>query len=168
LQSSVSSLRTIAIISMLALGFAAVGSGQSDTPGNKEEHDFPAPTNLKVLPRTLSGAQVRAIMHQWEDALGAECATCHVRDAKDPDLNGRPRFNYADDSKPEKVAARLMYTMVEDINSNYVAKIENSGVPVNCWTCHRGRIAPEPSVAESGRLSKAIRFFTYPEPQSTR
>jgi hypothetical protein len=55
-------------------------------------------------------------MHQWEDARGTECVTCHVRDTKDPDANGITRFNYADDSEPEKVAARVMYAMVEDIN----------------------------------------------------
>jgi Photosynthetic reaction centre cytochrome C subunit len=108
---------------------------------------FPPPTNLKVLPKDLTGAQVREIMHRWEDALGVDCATCHVRNEKDLNANGEPRLNYADDSKPEKQAARVMYTMVEDINANYVAKIENSGVPVNCWTCHRGRIAPEPNIS---------------------
>ena len=108
---------------------------------------YPAPTNLKVLPKDLSGAQVREIMHQWEDELGAECATCHVRDPKNLGPNGRPQFNYADDSKPEKATARVMYTMVEDINVNYIAKIEGSGLPVSCGTCHRGKIAPEPFAA---------------------
>ncbi|HUB28964.1 MAG TPA: c-type cytochrome [Terracidiphilus sp.] len=140
-----SSALSLAASSILVFGLFAAVPEKTAAADDKGSAEYPAPTNLKVLPKSLSGAQVREIMHQWESALGAECATCHVRDAKDPDANGHARFNYADDSKPEKAAARVMYQMVETINSNYVAKIENSGVPVDCWTCHRGRIAPEPS-----------------------
>jgi Photosynthetic reaction centre cytochrome C subunit len=119
-------------------------SAQNGNENSQQAHAYPKPTNLKVLPKDLDGAQVREIMRQWEEALGADCATCHIRDPRNLGPNGRPQFNYADDSKPEKAAARLMYSMVEDINVNYVAKVENSGVPVSCGTCHRGRIGPEP------------------------
>ena len=43
-----------------------------------------------------------------------------------------------------KGTARIMYEMTEEINSNYVAKVEGSGMPVTCGTCHRGEISPEP------------------------
>ena len=43
-----------------------------------------------------------------------------------------------------KAVARLMYTMTEEINSNYIAKVEGSGMPVTCGTCHRGHVSPEP------------------------
>jgi hypothetical protein len=43
-----------------------------------------------------------------------------------------------------KEIARLMYTMTEEINSGFSAKIDNSGMPVTCGTCHQGRISPEP------------------------
>jgi|SRR5580658_4475321 hypothetical protein len=69
---------------------------------------------------------------------------CHVRNPKDFGPNGRPRFNYADDSKKEKKTARLMYTMVDTINVNFVSKVPNSGIPVSCGTCHRGHLALEP------------------------
>ena len=39
-----------------------------------------------------------------------------------------------------------MYKMVEDINSNYISKIDSSGAPVTCGTCHRGHLSPEPFV----------------------
>ena len=108
----------------------------------EQHHEEPAPTNLKVLPKTMTGEQVHQLMHQWEAALGAECSTCHAADPKNIGPNGRPRLNFADDSKPEKNTARLMYQMVEDINKNYVGKIDNSGVPVTCGTCHRGHLDP--------------------------
>jgi len=107
---------------------------------------FPAPTNLKVLPKNLTGQQVRDIMENWEGSLGVHCDTCHTADPKNIAPNGRPRMNFADDSKPEKNSARLMYTMLEDINVNYVAKVPNSGMAVTCGTCHRGRLNPEPFV----------------------
>jgi len=107
---------------------------------------YPAPTNLKVLPKNLTGDEVHEIMEQWEGALGAHCNTCHTPDPGHIGPNGRPLLNYADDSKPEKATARFMYTMTEEINRNYVAKIESSGAPVTCGTCHRGHLGPEPFV----------------------
>ena len=102
----------------------------------------PAPTNLKVLPKTMTGDEVRDLMHKWEAELGTECSTCHAADPKNIGPNGRPRLNFADDSKPEKNTARLMFKMVEDINTNYISMVENSGVPVTCGTCHHGHLDP--------------------------
>jgi hypothetical protein len=107
---------------------------------------YPAPTNLKVLPKNLTGQQVHEIMEQWEGSLGAHCNTCHTADPKNLDPRGRPRLNFADDSKQEKLTARLMYTMTEDINVNYVSKVPSSDVAVTCGTCHRGHLGPEPFV----------------------
>lgn len=107
---------------------------------------YPAPTNLKVLPKNLTGQQVHDIMEQWEGSLGAHCNTCHTADPKNIGPNGRPRLDFVDDSKPEKATARAMYTMMEDINRNHIAKIDSSGAPVTCGTCHRGHLGPEPYV----------------------
>jgi Photosynthetic reaction centre cytochrome C subunit len=131
-----------------SLVFAAQGpepSPQSQpAPPSHPSHDMPAPTNLKVLPRNLSGPQIHEIMEQWEGALGTNCKTCHVVDRKKLGPDGKPTLNYADDSKEEKQTARKMFTMVENINTNYIAKIDSSGAPVTCGTCHRGHLGPEP------------------------
>ncbi|MGA2351758.1 MAG: c-type cytochrome [Terracidiphilus sp.] len=150
---------TVATV-LLAAAALAVAQAQQALPslqpmaGNLPEvenhHEHPAPTNLMVLPENLSGEQVHEIMEGWEAALGTHCSTCHAPDPKNIGPNGRPRLNYADDSKPEKTIARRMYGMTEDINKNYVSKIKNSGAPVTCGTCHRGHIAPEPFVAPAG------------------
>lgn len=116
--------------------------GQAGGPPPKRE--YPAPTNLKVLPKNLTGEQVHEIMEKWEGSLGAHCNTCHAADPKNIGPNGRPRLNFADDSKEEKLTARLMYKMTEDINVNYVSKVPNSDEPVTCGTCHRGHLGPEP------------------------
>jgi hypothetical protein len=99
-----------------------------------------------VLPKNLTGEQVHEIMEGWEGMLGTSCKTCHVEDKKNLAPNGRPRLNFADDSKDEKKTARVMFKMMEDINSNYIAKIDSSGEPVTCGTCHRGHLGPEPYV----------------------
>ena len=112
-----------------------------------EQHNHPAPTNLKVLPKNLTGEQVHEIMEGWEAALGAHCNTCHTADPKNLGPNGRPRLNFADDSKEEKTTARLMFQMTEEINKNYISKVPNSDMPVTCGTCHRGHLGPEPFVA---------------------
>jgi hypothetical protein len=110
--------------------------------------NFPAPTNLKVLPKDTSGREVRDIMEKWAGSLGVHCDTCHMADTKNPGPNGRPRLNFPDDSKPDKQIARIMYTMTEQLNKDYISKAmdldkDNEGSPVTCGTCHRGHKMPE-------------------------
>ena len=130
---------------------------------------FPAPTNLKVLPKTLTGEQVNDIMEQWESYLGVSCNACHAKDPKNQGPNGRPRVNYADDSKPEKSTARLMYTMTKDINENYVSMVpakEGAAAPtVTCGTCHRGKKDPEPFVISDDSPSQPTTGSTPTEPK---
>jgi mono/diheme cytochrome c family protein len=108
-----------------------------------------------VLPKTLTGKQVRDIMEQWQGQLGVHCNACHTADPKNVGPNGRPRLNFADDSKPEKNAARLMYTMTNKINDDTISMVDmnmdqaegshedHSEHKVTCGTCHRGHLKPE-------------------------
>jgi len=142
-------LATALLTAAIFAATAAAQAPQSPQPpagGMPPKHDHPAPTNLKVLPKDFTGEQVHEIMETWEGSLGAKCGTCHTPDPKNIGPNGRPRLNFADDSKEEKATARLMYTMTQDINRNYVSKVDNSGGPVTCGTCHRGHLGPEPFV----------------------
>src|SRR5580698_9971177 len=147
-------LATFAAAVALALLFAShteVFAAQNTAPNAAQaepvQHEkMPAPTNLKVLPHDLTGEQVHEIMHKWAAELGTNCKSCHTVDPKNLGPDGNPRLNYADDSKQEKQTARKMYQMVEDINVNHISKIDSSGEPVACGTCHRGHLAPEPYV----------------------
>ena len=160
-----------------AAAFAITALGQNpeaqkpQTGGAAEHHhhDEPAPTNLKVLPKDMTGEQVHELMHKWEADLGAECSTCHAADANRKMPNGRPALNFADDSKEEKNTARLMYRMMEDINKNYLSKVpehhhdrmadhdhdkvrdkdhdevadhDHDKAALSCGTCHRGHVHP--------------------------
>jgi photosynthetic reaction center cytochrome c subunit len=110
---------------------------------------FRAPRNLKVFPMNLSGRQVNDIMEEWSRSLGARCDACHAEATEIIAADDDSNLNYADDSKQMKIIARNMYGMTEEINSVHIAKIEGSGMPVTCGTCHRGHISPEPFVAPS-------------------
>jgi hypothetical protein len=121
---------------------------QGMPPGGGQMRNFPAPTNLKVLPKDTSGREVRDIMEKWAGSLGVHCDTCHMADAKNPGPNGRPRLNFPDDSKPDKQIARIMYSMTEQMNKDYISKAmdldkDDQGTPVTCGTCHRGHKMPE-------------------------
>jgi cytochrome c553 len=148
-------LSALALLTAVLFAVATVAQAPQAVPPQQpaaggpppEQHRHPAPTNLKVLPKNLTGEQVHEIMEQWEAALGAHCSTCHTPDPNNIGPNGRPRLNFADDSRPEKATARLMYKMTLDINQNYVSMVDSSGAPVTCGTCHRGHLGPEPWVA---------------------
>lgn len=105
---------------------------------------YPEPTNLQVLPRELTGQQVHELMEKWKTGLGMDCAACHAEDKQKVDADGRPLLNFASDAKAQKAVARLMYTMTEEINAKYIARIDTSGLPVTCGTCHRGHLGPVP------------------------
>lgn len=83
------------------------------------------PKNLKVL----DPANFMDTMRTFVPALGLAdkggCNFCHEMDR-------------SLDSKPEKVTARLMITMVKDINSKFPDGKEH----VTCYTCHRGSTMP--------------------------
>jgi hypothetical protein len=108
---------------------------------------MPKPTNLKVLPKTLTGEQVHEIMHAWAGALGTECNTCHAVDPNKKMPNGRPALDFPADTK-EKDTARLMVKMSRDINDNYTSMVESkhdnteAAKKVTCGTCHRGHLDP--------------------------
>jgi photosynthetic reaction center cytochrome c subunit len=129
-----------ALVAAAGAAFALAAAAQT-SPAPHEHPPAPAPTNLQVLPKTMTGEQVHELMHKWEASLGTECSTCHAADPNHKGPNGRPMLNFADDSKPEKATARLMVRMVEEINSQYIGKLDAPS-PVTCGTCHRGHLDP--------------------------
>jgi hypothetical protein len=125
----------------------APGAAMQATP--RQPRSYPAPTNLKVLPKDLTGAQVHEIMEGWAGDLGVHCDTCHAADPKNLGPNGKPRLNFASDEKDEKEMARIMYQMLEADKKDYVAKVaaldkmDEPAAPLTCGTCHRGQLDPE-------------------------
>ena len=162
LQSS-SIFRLAFAVALLATGFflaaaqaqAPGGPPGAESPPPASPRTFLAPTNLQVLPKDLSGQQVHDIMEQWAGSLGARCNACHVEDTENAEPDGRPHLDFSDDFKPMKSVARRMYAMTEEINRNYLAKVNDSGKLVTCGTCHRGRVSPEPFTVPAGEQPPA-------------
>jgi hypothetical protein len=128
----------------------ASGATQGPPPqgAGRPMRNYPPPTNLQVLPKDLTGREVHDIMETWQGSLGVKCEFCHTADPKNVDPNGRPRLKFDDDSKPDKQIARIMYTMTQQMNKEYVSKAmdldkDDMGSPVACGTCHRGHKMPE-------------------------
>jgi hypothetical protein len=149
-SSSLSHLAAAAIFAAILFPLFAIAQALQTQPSPSpvsgpphREFHFPQPKNLQVLPKNLTGDQVHHIMEGWSKALGTHCTTCH---SADPDASveaGRqPQLDFALDKKPEKKTARLMATMVEEINGNFIGKIDNAGIKVSCGTCHRGHLSP--------------------------
>jgi mono/diheme cytochrome c family protein len=109
---------------ILALGITLAG-GQPPTgqepgapapgPGRGQQA---APKNLKVLPKTWTGQQVRALMQTFAESLGVQCSHCHTVDPNaPPPAEGRgPTLDYSLDDKKEKILARKMIQMTMAIN----------------------------------------------------
>lgn len=114
----------------------------SNPPAQRRQ--MPAPTNLKVLPKDMTGPQVIAIMRKFEGDLGVGCSYCHARN---PSTN-RPDF--ASDANPIKDRARVMIKMANAINSEYLTQLTEPKAEsqVTCGTCHRGMPIPPAFVPE--------------------
>ena len=117
---------------------AAPPAAQAPRPG-QPRGPRPNPTNIKALPKDITGDQVITLMHQYEVDLGVECAFCHARNPE------TKRTDFPSDANPVKDKARMMIRMTDDINTKYLAQLPDrkSTDPVTCGTCHRGMSRPE-------------------------
>jgi hypothetical protein len=115
---------------------AAPPAGQQRAPRGPR----PAPTNIKALPKNITGDQLIALMRRYEGDLGVECEFCH---AQNPETK---RNDFASDANPVKESARYMITMTAELNDKWLADMPNrmGADPITCGTCHRG--AKHPSV----------------------
>jgi len=98
-------------------------------------------TNLKVLPEDIDSRELVNLMASFTRALGVRCSTCHVGEEGQPLAS----YDFADDDKLMKRKARVMLRMVEHINTEHLADLEERVEPrvrVECATCHRGTREP--------------------------
>jgi hypothetical protein len=132
---------------MVLSGIATFAISQDQTPTghgavtSAEVPDVPRgkPVNLQVLPADISAAQIGKLMKRFEADLGVTCNHCHV---EDPTTR---KFDYASDENPDKTTARLMISMLQDINDKYLARLGGDrryAVPVTCGSCHLGQSSP--------------------------
>ncbi len=119
-----------------ALIFALCTCWMGSVSSRDASTQAPAPTNLQVLPKDLSRAEVVQRMRVIATALGVRCDHCHIEQ--------RGEFEYAADGKDTKLIARTMMRMTQEINSRMLPQIGRApSIVVECSTCHRGTSRPE-------------------------
>ena len=148
----------VSIVSAQAPQGAAQGRGAAPQGrgGRGGPPAQPEPTNLQVLPKTMTRAQVVPIMQAFNAGLGVACNYCHVTAADAPAAGARgrggdapaapaapaaaadagrgrgaapaPQDDFAADTKAPKRVARTMMLMARDINTKLGAEM---GKPAN-------------------------------------
>jgi hypothetical protein len=136
------------VVALIVAAECSCGAQSTPSPpSRRQELVFQPPVNLTVLPKQLTGRQVHNIMEQWSGDLGVRCNACHEHESDGIVPGGRAHSRFADDSKPMKRIARLMYTMTQQINRTFITGDDRVPGPVTCGTCHRGNIRPVPFVS---------------------
>ncbi len=156
----------IVIAGLVTLSVCGAAAAQPAAP--QAGRGAAAPRNLQVLPKDTSPQDVVALMQQFTRALGVQCTYCHIEvtapllsaeeqaaaAAAAPPAAGRgrgrgrgagPQIDFAADDKRQKQTARLMLTLVNDINARLSSEIHKPAadiVTVRCATCHRGITNP--------------------------
>ena len=136
---------SILVLTLLICGCAAVQQQKAQPPRPDDLHFH----NLKVFPQNIPREELIAHMRSFNRALGVRCDFCHV-----PIAGSADEFDFPSDAKPAKDAARVMIRMTNDINNDYVAKIEGMYTTVSCWTCHRGATRPDVQPAAPATAAK--------------
>jgi hypothetical protein len=85
-----------------------------------------APKNLKVLPKTMSKADIKKLMKGVASSLGVQCDHCHDTD------------DFSKDTEKKEIA-RGMMTMTGEINQKFFKGEQEVG----CITCHNGQKEPK-------------------------
>jgi hypothetical protein len=98
--------------------------------------------NVHVFPRETPVSQVVGAMRSFSLGLGVRCTFCHVAE----EGASLAQTDFASDDKRNKLVARQMMRMVQEINRR-LDTIPQPGTPrvqVTCETCHRGVSRPVP------------------------
>jgi Photosynthetic reaction centre cytochrome C subunit len=136
---------TAALVLSCSIFGVAIGAAPQ-TPGIQAASDrvtvqqtsHPKPTNLKVLPKDISGDDIDKLMYGYQKQLGVPCGYCHEQNAE------TKQINYASDDNPVKQTARFMISMTGDINNKYLGQLGDRryAQPITCGNCHRGQAQP--------------------------
>jgi hypothetical protein len=109
-------------------------------PVRQQQNPIPEKfTNLQVLPKSITRAELVPIMRSFALGLGVRCEHCHVGEGND-----LSKFDFAADTKPPKDVARRMMRMLDRIERE---DLKGLGDParqpkLSCYTCHRGEKTP--------------------------
>ena len=139
---------------------AAAGRSFAQPPGKWPPDSL---VNVKVISRTASPTQVWGMMRNIAFGLGVTCTFCHVGQEGSP----LAQLDFASDEKRNKLVARQMMRMVQEINGRLdsIPARPTPALTVTCATCHRGVSRPVPlaaiiaEVATASGADSAIRLY---------
>ncbi len=118
----------VGLLSTIWLG-ARTSAQEQATPKPAEETMEQKHKNIQAL-KGVPASQLYQIMNQFNVALGADCAFCHVK-------NGE-QWEWDKDDKRAKQTARRMIQLTMGLNRDFF-----QGRPqVSCYTCHQGAEHP--------------------------
>jgi hypothetical protein len=128
-------MRSIACAALL-LAACIAGTVRAGAEADQIPAQF---TNLQVLPKDITRANLVAMMRQFCFDLDVRCEHCHVGEGND-----LSKFDFASDARPAKATARRMLAMVTAINTDHLKGIGDPATEpkVTCFTCHRGAAKP--------------------------
>lgn len=127
-----------AVIAVFAGVFALTAFTPGSTP-QPQEQEWKG-TNLKVLPKDITKAEIEEVMEGFKVALGVNCSFCHAENANDPS-----KLDFVSDANPRKETARWMMKMTQQINKKHFKhRDERTGAltQITCETCHNGSEHP--------------------------
>ena len=135
---------TSAVVILVALAAARV-SAQDDFEkrvAGKTAADVNK--NIQVL-KTLPAIDLFPVMQFMAASLGVGCEYCHVTD-------NTGRWPMEKDDKPQKLAARRMIAMVQQINQTHF----DGQNRITCASCHHGanRPTPYPPIADPSHVDR--------------
>lgn len=147
---------------VIALPLAAQDTHPARIAHAGQRQGMPRPTNLQVLPKNISGPDLIATMRGYTKALGVKCGFCHAENPKTHHLE------FARDTKPDKLIARTMIRMTNEINARYLSTIHDPDASpaqktVTCGTCHRGNTMPTPFTPSAGNEHQSMPMPQKPE-----
>jgi hypothetical protein len=119
--------------------------------------------NVSFFAKNTPVTQVWGVMRNISAALGVECTFCHVGQEGAP----LQQIDFPNDQKRNKLVARQMLRMVQEVNRRIDSIPERPTPPVAvaCITCHRGVSRPVPlatimsEIATSSGADSALRAY---------
>ena len=118
-------IKSISIFSMIILFMVLFV--QASTAYSQSPDKF---INLKVLPKNIGKRDLINMMKGATRGLGVRCTFCHVGEGDDLST-----FDFAADENSHKVTARIMFSMVRQINEEFYLKS-----PKTLMSLHKSRV----------------------------
>ena len=122
--------------SMVKLRAGYIAKVMQEIAGREDQPAEQVFKNIRVLKGITAAQLVTKMDKDYAEALSWNCTNCH-RLAN--------QGNFASDTSNDKVRARFMQQMQNDINTVTLPKLYPKDTPkVTCATCHRGYNEPPP------------------------